>query len=161
MDTFNVICGIITIASFVLALWVWMKTETRMRELISLLAKINGIALLAIAESQQAVDADREHFVRKAERVLGYLSSIRKLTQDYASSYQSQTEAAHLPLVEQEILWTKNMIWEIEMSKDTAEVWLYAGPRASGSRFVPVTAPASSGLEHMSPPWAERFDERA
>jgi hypothetical protein len=125
MDAFNIICGIVTIASFVFALWLWIKTATRVQELTSLLAKINAIALLTVADSHQTFDADREHFVRKAERALGYLSSVQKLTQDYASSSRSQAEAAHLPLVEQGILWTKSMIWEVEMSKETAEVWMY------------------------------------
>src|ERR1035441_4353071 len=76
----GVISGIITILSFVFALWIWMRSDTRVRELVGVLETIYDISGGILWETFNLNAEDIETRLRQAERALGLASSIHTMS---------------------------------------------------------------------------------
>jgi hypothetical protein len=147
MDFFNFICGVVTIASFALAVWLWMRSTMETRELTGTLRSIHDIATGALTEADQMIDVDFEVSARKSEKALGCLSNIRILTEKYVKDGSSEAKAAHFPLIEQGVLWTMGMVWKIELSRGTVEIWLYTPDLKPDSTDQPTGKAVHSNLK--------------
>ena len=125
MAGLDVIFGIITIVSFIFAVWVWMKSDSKINRLSEALETIYKIAGTALWESQVTVIEDNETKIRQAEKTLGFLESIRKISGQYATQKTPiDKEGAISQLVERNIVVTMATIFEIEQAKEITEVWV-------------------------------------
>ena len=139
IDIFNIVVGILGIISFVFAIWVWLKSDTKIRELSGIIDTVYDIAGTAMLEFQTTVTEDYEAKLRQVEKMLGFIMSIRKLAQRYAKQESQFAKNAALPLlIEQGIVWTKANVLNFENSKEITEVWLIT-PDLKPDSSDPVT----------------------
>lgn len=125
IDTFNVVVGVLGIISFVFSIWVWMKSDMKIRELSGIIESIHDITGTVIWESQITLAEDYGIRLQHAERTLGFVTSIRKLTSRYIAQKATRTHDGNLgQLIERGIVWTKPMVMNVETSKETTEIWL-------------------------------------
>lgn len=124
IEVIGVVSGVITILAFVFALWVWMRSETRIRELIGVIQAIHDIVGAVLWESHTTAVEDYEAKLRQAEKSLSLVSSIRKLTGRYVRSSHVVADTEFGLLIEKGIIWSTEMMWNIETSKQVTEVWL-------------------------------------
>jgi len=125
MDIFNITVGIIGIIAFVFSVWVWMRSDIKIRELLGVICTIDEIVGTAILEWESVIAGDYELKLRQAEKTQGFVSSIKKLTAQFVPQrIRISGESAIGRLIERNVLWTKAMVWDIEASKETTEIWL-------------------------------------
>jgi hypothetical protein len=120
----GVVSGIITVFSFVFAVWVWMRSDMRVRELTATLQSIYEISGNVIWETVKLQGEDAEARLRQAERAIGLATSIHTLSSKYAASMPAYRATELGTLIERGIVWTPSMLWNIEASADVKEVWL-------------------------------------
>lgn len=124
LDILNIIAGLITIISFIFAVWIWMRSDTKIRELLGILGTIHDIAGTAMWESQMTLGETDEIRLQQADKNLGFITSIRKLTGRYVPSLSESTQDSGLAqLIEKGIIWTKSAIANAESSREVNEVW--------------------------------------
>ena len=124
-DVFNIIVGVIGILSFVFSLWVWVRSDMKIRELSGVIETIHDIAGSAIWEFQMTLAADYEIRLRQAEKTLGFISGIRKLTGRYATrKTRLKGESGLDQLIERGIVWNMAMLMDFELSKGITEIWI-------------------------------------
>lgn len=120
----GVISGIISILAFLFAVWVWLKSNTKVRELEGLIQTAYDISG-AILWDMQAVQAeDSTTRLRNAEKSLGQVSALRAMTGKYAEGTSSFRETEIGALLEHGVIWSLSTITEIERSKRIKEIWL-------------------------------------
>ena len=126
MDIFNTTVGILGIISFVFSLWVWMKSDMKIRELSGLIEAINDIASSAVWEWETTLKEDKEIKLNLAEKILGIMSSVKKLTQRYAKpSSRPNIDNTLSQLIEKGIIIPQSSnIWAVESAKNLSEIWL-------------------------------------
>jgi hypothetical protein len=124
IEIVGIVSGIISILAFVFALWVWIRSEAKVRELAKVIQAIHDIAGTAIWESHTTLAEDHETKLRQAEKALGLVSSIRKLTGPYVHSSRVIEDTEFGMLIERGIIWSTAMMWNIEASKQVTEIWL-------------------------------------
>ena len=128
-DLFNIAIGvigtIIGIVGLIFSWWVWMKSNLEKHELVGAISAIDDIAEATIWEWESIAAEDTELKLRQAEKNYGVFTSIKKLAVQFAPHRsQSVNESFIYPLIKRNILWTMAMIWDLEGSKETKEVWL-------------------------------------
>lgn len=124
IEWLGVVSGIITVFSFVFAVWVWMRSDMRVRELTATLQAIYEISGKIIWETVKLQGEDAEALLRQAERAIGLAASIHTLSSKYAASTPTYHATELGALIERGIVWTPGMIWNIEASAAVREVWL-------------------------------------
>ena len=125
VDIFNIVVGILGIISFIFSIWVLMRSDTKIRELMGVIKTIYSITGTAIWESQVTTAGDYEVRLRQAEKTLGFVSSIRELTGQYAiHKTHLRGEGEVDQLIERGIIWNLTMIMDLETSKEVTEIWL-------------------------------------
>src|SRR5260370_32355775 len=83
MAWLGAVSGIIPLLSFVFALWVWMRSDVRVRELIGALQAIYDISGSILWETVNLTAEDIDTRLRQSERALGLASSIHTLSSKY------------------------------------------------------------------------------
>ena len=124
MDTLNIVSAIVGIGSFIFSVWVWIRADARIRELSGIIDTIYEISDTAIWEAQIILGDDQEIVLRKSEKTLGFLSSIRKLTGQYSKKKLDLGDDRLNYLVNHGVLWTMQMVLNIEASKEITEMWV-------------------------------------
>lgn len=122
---FNVFTGIITVFSFVLAIWVWIRSKYSHKELITVLQSINKIASRAVWENETIRNTTTERKLSQSEKTLAYIENIRQLTDSYKHSYHVVSDNVLMQklLKDGDILGEHNIL-DIEMSDDITEIWM-------------------------------------
>jgi hypothetical protein len=120
----GVVSGLITVLSFIFAVWVWMRSDMRVRELSDSLQSIYEISGNVLWETVKLKGEDTEAWMRQAERAIGLVSSIHTLSSKYAPKTPAYHATELGTLIERGIVWTPNMLWNVEMSPAVKEVWL-------------------------------------
>jgi hypothetical protein len=124
IDWLSVVSGILGVLSFVFALWVWMRSDMRIRELAGTLQSVYEISESIIWETNNLTAEDTETRLRQAERAIGLASSIHTLASRYASSVSEYGTTEIGALVKRGIIITLPMMRNIEISPTIKEVWL-------------------------------------
>lgn len=120
----GVVSGIISVFAFVFAVWVWMRSDMRVKELTGTLQAIFDISGSILWETMKLKGENADARLRQAERAIGLASSIHTLSSKYVSNVKSSSGTELTALVERGIVWTLSMLWNIETSVAVKEVWL-------------------------------------
>ena len=120
----SVVSGVIGVLSFVFAVWVWMRSDVRVRELTGTLQSIYDISGSILWETINLNAEDTETQLRQAERAVGLASSIYTLSSKYVSATPEYRATEIGALIKRGIILTRPMIWNIETSSTVKEVWL-------------------------------------
>lgn len=125
LDIFNITVGVLGVISFVFSLWVWMRSDMKIRELSGIIDTIHDITGSAIWEWETTITEDNDIRLRQAEKILGFVSSVRQLAKRYSKPL-SQTNVDNMlsQLIERGIIVPQSKIWGIETAKNLSEVWL-------------------------------------
>jgi hypothetical protein len=123
-EVFNIVVGLITIVSFIFAIVVWLKSNTKIGELIKVIKSIHEISNLAIWEFRISPAKGYEMRLRQAEETLGFMTSIREITTPYVTKSKSLGDENLKMLLDKRILWTTNTLDDFEATKELAEVWI-------------------------------------
>lgn len=124
IDWVSVVSGVLGVLSFVFALWVWMRSDMKVNELRGALQSIFEISDSILWETSNLGAEDAETRLRQAERAIGLASGIHTLASKYASTISGYGSTEIGALVRRGIILTPSMIWNIEASPTTREVWL-------------------------------------
>jgi hypothetical protein len=124
VDWISVVSGILGVASFVFALWVWMKSDMKVNELKGALQSVFEISDSILWETDALVAEDAEARLRQTERAIGLASSIHTLASKYISGDPAYGSTIIGGLIKRGVIVTQSMIWNIETSPTTREVWL-------------------------------------
>jgi hypothetical protein len=120
---FNIISGLITIASFVFAIWIWIHSKTTIRELSQAVRTIYEIAKTAVWESEAAVGDEQK--LQVADRMLGYARSVLKITAPYCLDRERSLSDSDMgQLLERRIVWNLAMLMQHETAREVTEVWV-------------------------------------
>lgn len=120
----GVVSGIVTLFAFIFALWVWMRSNVRVHELVGALQAIYDISGSILWETFNLYAEDVHTRLSQAERALGLASSIHTLSSKYVPDTPGYRATELGMLIERGIIWTNAMMWNIETSPTVKEVWL-------------------------------------
>src|SRR4051812_9293103 len=121
---FEIVGGIISIVAFVFSVWVWLKSDMKVRELRGIIQTAFDVSGSIAWEMAQHPGEDDSSRLRHAERALGQISAIHTLTGKYAVPALSSRRTDFDSLIERGILWTDDMTWDLERSSRISEIWL-------------------------------------
>lgn len=124
VDILNIIGGIISVGSFIFAVWVWLRSDMKIKELRETIATIDNIAGTAIWEYHISPARDYELRLRQAEKIIGFVSSIRKITERYCEVNSTTFDSSINLLIKKNILWTVARLYDFEISQKVTEVWV-------------------------------------
>jgi hypothetical protein len=120
----SVVSGVIGVLSFIFAVWVWMRSDVRVRELTGALQSIYDISGSILWETINLEAEDTDTRLRQAERAIGLASSIHTLSSKYVATTPEYRATEIGALIKRGIILTRPMIWNMETSPTTKEVWL-------------------------------------
>lgn len=124
IDWSSVVSFVFGILSFVFALWVWMRSDLKVSELRGALQSVYDISDSILWEIDALAAEDAETRLRQAERAIGLTSSIHTLASKYVSGVPAYGSTIIGGLIKRGIIVTQAMIWNIETSPTTREIWL-------------------------------------
>jgi hypothetical protein len=118
----SVISGIVGILGFVFAIWVWMRSDFKVRELRNTLQAIYETCGTIIWETRFLTPEGKDARLNQLEKATGLVSAIRTLASKYAESARHGSSELEL-FLERGVLWTMEMLQRIEVSAEVREVW--------------------------------------
>ena len=120
----GVVSAIISIFAFLFAVWVWIKSDAKVRELEGVIQSAYDITGNILWDMQTVHGEDTTTRLRNAEKSLGGVSALRVMAGKYAKSASSFRETEIGALLERGVIWSTPMIWELEMSAPIQEIWM-------------------------------------
>jgi hypothetical protein len=121
----DTIASIITVASFVWAIWVWRRSEDKIHAFTRVLRSIHDIASAAVWEADSAVGVGDEYRLRTGDKLLSTTNAILKLTAPHLPRPESPLHGQDLGhLIERGTVWTSARVLELERSEAVVEVWI-------------------------------------
>jgi hypothetical protein len=130
----SVVSGIIGILGFVFAIWVWMRSDFKVRELQdtldfkvgelrNTLETVYETCGTILWETRFLTPEDKDARLSQLDKSIGLVSGIRTLASRYSENARHGTSELEL-LIERGVLWSLEMLQRIERSADVREVWL-------------------------------------
>jgi len=119
----SVISGIVGIAGFVFAIWVWIRSDFKVRELRNSLQTVYETCSNILWDTRFLTPEDKDARLSQLDKAIGQVSGIRTLASGYSETAHYGTSELEL-LVERGVLWTLEMLQRIERSAEVHEVWL-------------------------------------
>ncbi|MDG7041558.1 MAG: hypothetical protein JRN22_00705 [Nitrososphaerota archaeon] len=128
-DSFSIVVGIagfITgIVSLGFAVWVWLRSDTKIRELSNVIGGVHNIASGALWEENISLNESPETMLKQAVEMKAHMADIERTTEKYAGKKHKYSSSLQLDLaIEHGILLTASMIGEFEMRQNIKEIWL-------------------------------------
>jgi hypothetical protein len=120
----GVVSAIISILAFMFAVWVWIRSDAKIRELESVIQSAYDIAGNILWEMQTVQVEDPEMRLRNAERSLGIVSALRVMAGKYLKNATGLQDAGIGALLERGVIWSNSTITQLETSARTQEIWL-------------------------------------
>jgi hypothetical protein len=120
----GIVSGIVSILAFVFAVWVWIKSDAKVRELEGVIQSVYDVTGTIVWDMQTVHAEDPATRLRNAENSLSKISTLRIVTGKYSKSTNSLRHTEIGVLLERGIIWTDPMIWSLEMSESVREIWL-------------------------------------
>ena len=121
IDWLGIVSGVISILAFIFAVWVWLRSDIKVRELEKILQAVYDVTGAIGWEMQTLRVDDAEDRLRNAERALGEVNALHAISARYLKNVVSKSDPGGL--VERGVIWSMSMIWDIETSERTREVW--------------------------------------
>ncbi|MEV6487649.1 hypothetical protein AB0M20_03280 [Actinoplanes sp. NPDC051633] len=121
---FEIVGGIVSIIAFVFSVWVWMKSDMKVRELRAVIQTAYDVCGSIMWEISRHPGDDDSVRLRHVESALGQVAAIQTLTSKYADRASSRRRTDIDALAERGVLWPSDMIWGLENSGRVREVWL-------------------------------------
>jgi hypothetical protein len=120
----GIIGSIVTLVSFVFALWVWMRMD----------AKVKGanLSLHAIQDVVDGIVLDDDGFhaddvgtlQRRLASMRGAVYGIRGVTSAALDTQHASLQPEVRTLMSKRLLWTSQMLWDRESSDDLKTIWI-------------------------------------
>jgi hypothetical protein len=120
----GVVSAIISILAFLFAVWVWIRSNTKVRELEGIIQTAYDITGTILWDMQTVHSEDSTTRLRNAEKSLGQVSALRAMTGKYAASASSFRETEIGALLERGVIWGLATMHEVERSERVQEIWL-------------------------------------
>jgi hypothetical protein len=120
----GVVSAIISIFAFLFAVWVWIKSDAKIREFEGVIQSAYDIAGNILWEMQTVQVEDPAMRLRNAERSLGIVSALRVMTGKYVKDAIGLSGTEVGALLERGVIWSNSMITQLETSARTREIWL-------------------------------------
>jgi uncharacterized membrane protein len=120
----SVVGAIVAIIAFLFAVWVWIKSDTKIRELERVIQTTYDVTGVIKWEMQTIAAEDSSARLRNAENSLGAVSALHVMTGKYAKNADNIQETEIGALVERGVIWSINMLNQLEGSPQVQEVWL-------------------------------------
>jgi hypothetical protein len=120
----GVVSAIVSILAFLFAVWVWIRSNTKVRELEGIIQTAYDISGTILWDMQTIQAEDSTTRLRNAEKSLGQVSALRAMTGKYTDSTSSFRETEIGALLEREVIWSVHTIQEVERSERVQEIWI-------------------------------------
>jgi hypothetical protein len=120
----GVVSAITTILAFLFAVWVWMKADSKLRELEGVIQSAYDISGTVLWDMQTVQSEDPATRLRNAEKSLGVVAALRVITGKYAKTALSFRGTEIEALLERGVIWSTDALNEIERSDSVQEIWL-------------------------------------
>lgn len=120
----GVVSGIISILAFLFAVWVWIRSDAKIRELEGVIQSAYDIAGTILWDTQTIHAEDSSTRLKNAENSLSKVSALRIVTGKYAKSVNGFRETEIGVLLERGIIWSNHMVLSLERSASIREIWL-------------------------------------
>ena len=118
-----VVSGVVSILAFLFAVWVWLKSDIKVRELTGTIQALHEIADSIIWETQILPGEDTSTRLSQVEKCLGLVSAMRTLSSKFVGDRQYYDATELGALIQRGIIWSSNMLTNLEESSDVCEVW--------------------------------------
>jgi HAMP domain-containing protein len=119
-----VVSGVISILAFLFAVWVWLRSDIKVRELTATVQALHDIADSVIWEGQVLPGEDASARLTQLEKSIGLVSAMRTLSSRYVGDQQNYRATELGELVQRGIIWSNDMLTKLETSSEVREVWL-------------------------------------
>ena len=123
IEWLSVVSGIVSILAFIFAVWVWLRSDIKVRELQEVIQAAYDVTGTIMWEMQTIRVDDPAARLRSTERSFGEISALHAITGRYLRNATAQTESDPGGLVERGVIWSMAMIWDIETSERAREIW--------------------------------------
>lgn len=120
----GVISGIISIVAFLFAVWVWLRSDIKVRELTSTIRSAYDVTGTILWEMQAVRGEDSSARLRQLEKALGVVSALHVMTGKLVKTSGGFRETDIGRLMERGVIWSPAMLNEIESARETREIWL-------------------------------------
>jgi hypothetical protein len=121
----GIVSAVITILAFLFAVWVWMRANTRVRELEGIIQSAYDITGTIEWNMHMVGAEDLATRFRNAENSLGLVSALHITTGKYAKTARSFGETEIGAMLERGVIWNHASITELERSARVQEIWLF------------------------------------
>ena len=120
----SVISGITGVLAFVFAIWVWLRADTKVREMTVVVKALHDIAVSALWESQMLPGEDASGRLGQLEKSVSLVSAMRTLSAKYAGDEQNYRATELGALVQRGVILSNEMLIKQEKSPDVQHIWL-------------------------------------
>jgi hypothetical protein len=124
IEWLGVVSAIVSILAFLFAVWVWLKSNVKTKELEGVIQSVYDVSGTIIWDMQVLHSEDPATRLRNAEKSLGLVSALHTMTGKYAGSDATLQETELGTLLQRGVIWNNRMITELERSERVREVWL-------------------------------------
>ena len=121
----GVISAVISILAFLFAVWIWMRSNTKVRELEGIIQSAYDITGTILWDMHTVRGEDPTTRLRNAENSLGLVSALRITTGKYAKATNSFRETEIGSMLERGVIWSNSSLIEVERSARVREIWLF------------------------------------
>ena len=121
----GIVSTIITILAFLFAVWVWMRANTKVRELEGIIQSSYDITGTILWDMNMIGAEDLTTRLRNAENSLGLVSALHITTGKYAKTASSFGGTEIGTLLERGVMWSHASLTELERSARVQEIWLF------------------------------------
>ncbi len=119
-----VVSGVVSVLAFVFAIWVWVRSDMKVRELSSTVQALHDICGSILWETQFLPSEGDSSRLSQLDKSLGLISGMRTLTSKYAEKHNNYHTTELGILIERGVLWSTEMLYRLEQSNEVREIWL-------------------------------------
>ena len=124
IEWLGVVSAILSIFAFMFAVWIWLRSDTKVRELEGVIQAAYDVTGTILWEMQITPVEDPKARLRSTERSLGEVSALRAVTGRYVKDAAGFRQTELGELIERGVIWSPAMLWDVETSERVKEVWL-------------------------------------
>ena len=82
-DIFAIVTGVISILSIIFAIWTWMRTDMKIKELKNVIKNVHKISAMALWDENKFTQESMEVRLQQAGKTKGCITSLVKITEEY------------------------------------------------------------------------------
>lgn len=124
IDWLSIVSGIVGIAGFLFAVWVWQRSDTKVREITSAVQSLHDIADSAIWEAEMLPGDDNVGRLAQLEKSIGLVSAIRTVSAKYVDDHRNCRATELGALIQRGVIWSNAMLTRLEPASDVQCIWL-------------------------------------